>query len=85
VKNYEPVMSFGEDVAAMYDDHIRGDESATVALLEQLARGGPALGLCGRTRPYQPRRRGHQRAQHGPDGAEYPAWGGVGRQILGRV
>ena len=46
MKNYEPVMSFGEDVAAMYDDHLRGDESATVAVLEQLAGGGPRLELA---------------------------------------
>lgn len=46
MKNYEPVMSFGEDVAAMYDGHLRGDESATVACLEQLARGGPAPELA---------------------------------------
>src|SRR5712692_416415 len=40
-------MSFGEDVAGSYDDiACRGDELATVALLEQLARGGPALELA---------------------------------------
>ena len=38
--------SFGEDAAASYDDSPRGDEAATVALLEQLARGGPALELA---------------------------------------
>src|SRR4051812_34700142 len=40
---YEPVMSFGEEVAEVYDDVQRGDESETVAFLEQLAGGGPAL------------------------------------------
>ena len=39
-------MSFGEDVAARYDDVERGDESAAVAFLEQLAGGGPALELA---------------------------------------
>jgi hypothetical protein len=39
VKNYEPAMSFGADVAQRYDDAPRGDEQAAVALLEQLAGG----------------------------------------------
>ncbi len=44
---YKPVMSFGKDVAEVYDDVAqRGDEMATVAFLEQLARGGPALELA---------------------------------------
>jgi len=46
VKNYEPAMSFGADVAERYDDAPRGDESAAVAFLEQLAGGGPALELA---------------------------------------
>src|SRR5438046_10523991 len=46
MKGYEPVMSFGEDVAQMYRDVQRGDELATVAFLEQLAGGGPALELA---------------------------------------
>ena len=47
MENYEPAMSFGEDVAEIYDDVAqRGDEMATVAFLEQLARGGPALELA---------------------------------------
>jgi SAM-dependent methyltransferase len=47
MENYEPAMSFGEHVAEGYDDiACRGDEVATVALLEQLARGGPALELA---------------------------------------
>jgi hypothetical protein len=47
MEKYEPVMSFDEDVAEIYDDLARrGDEMATVAFLEQLARGGPALELA---------------------------------------
>lgn len=47
MKRYTPVMSFDEATAAVYDDHVqRGDEQATVAFLEQLARGGPALELA---------------------------------------
>jgi len=53
VKNYEPVMSFGPEVAEVYDDvqHFsktpsRSHLGATVALLENLARGGPALELA---------------------------------------
>jgi len=37
---------FGERVAEIYDDFPSGDTSATVAFLEQLARGGPALELA---------------------------------------
>jgi SAM-dependent methyltransferase len=37
---------FGERVAEIYDDLPSGDTSATVAFLEQLARGGPALELA---------------------------------------
>ena len=44
---YTPVMSFGDDAAESYDEFSRrGDEVATVAFLEQLARGGPALELA---------------------------------------
>jgi hypothetical protein len=44
---YQPVMSFGDDAAESYDEFSRrGDEVATVAFLEQLARGGPALELA---------------------------------------
>jgi SAM-dependent methyltransferase len=39
-------MSFGEDIAQMYRDVQRGDESAAVAFLEQLAGTGPALELA---------------------------------------
>ncbi len=46
MKNYEPAMSFGEDAAGRYDAKPRGDEAATIAFLEQIARGGPALELA---------------------------------------
>ncbi|MCH8850238.1 MAG: class I SAM-dependent methyltransferase [Chloroflexi bacterium] len=46
MKNYEPVMSFGEDVAEMYGAVQRGDEAAAVAFLAELAGGGPALELA---------------------------------------
>src|SRR5215207_11587116 len=46
VKDYEPIMSFGEDVAKMYDDVQRGDEITAVAFLEKLAGSGPALELA---------------------------------------
>jgi SAM-dependent methyltransferase len=46
MKDYEPVLSFGEVDAATYDDFLRGDEEATVAFLERLARDGPALELA---------------------------------------
>jgi methyltransferase family protein len=38
--------SFDEAAAAVYDDEQREDESSTVALLSELARGGPALELA---------------------------------------
>lgn len=40
------MQSFGEDVAAHYDDDLRGDEAETVACLEELAKGGPVLELA---------------------------------------
>jgi SAM-dependent methyltransferase len=46
MENYEPVMSFDEDVAARDIHFVRGDEAVAVAFLEQLARGGPALELA---------------------------------------
>jgi SAM-dependent methyltransferase len=46
MKGYEPIMSFGADVAAMYRDLQRGDELAAVAFLEQLAGRGPVLELA---------------------------------------
>ena len=45
MENYEPAM-FGEHFAEIYDDSRRGDELATVAFLERLARGGAALELA---------------------------------------
>jgi hypothetical protein len=47
MKGYQPIMTFGEDNAEIYDDlAVRGDEEATVAFLEELAGGGPALELA---------------------------------------
>jgi SAM-dependent methyltransferase len=46
MKGYEPIMSFGDDVAGMYRDTQRGDEVAAVAFLEGLAGRGPALELA---------------------------------------
>jgi SAM-dependent methyltransferase len=47
MRDYEPAMSFGEDVAEIYDDEEqRGDEEQTVRFLAQLAGGGPALELA---------------------------------------
>jgi SAM-dependent methyltransferase len=44
---YEPMTTFGTDAAEHYDAlSVRGDEAATIAFLEQLARGGPALELA---------------------------------------
>lgn len=45
--NFDPAGSFGKDVAQSYDEmSVRGDETETVAFLEELARGGPALELA---------------------------------------
>lgn len=46
MKDYDPTMSFGEDVAAAYDDEPRGDEEAAVAFLERQNGGGRALELA---------------------------------------
>jgi SAM-dependent methyltransferase len=46
MENYEPSMSFGDEAAATYEDHLRGDEEETVAFLERLAGGGSALELA---------------------------------------
>ncbi len=47
MRDYEPAMSFDGESAARYDaGHVRGDEAATVAFLEQLAGGGRALELA---------------------------------------
>jgi SAM-dependent methyltransferase len=43
---FDPRASFGERVAAAYDDVPRGDEDAAVARLAQLAGDGPALELA---------------------------------------
>ena len=47
MENYKPTMSFDKAAAEVYDDvSQRGDEMETVAFLEQLVRGGPALELA---------------------------------------
>jgi len=46
MKDYLPLDSFGAEGAADYDDTLRGDEPHTVALLAELAGGGPALELA---------------------------------------
>jgi hypothetical protein len=46
VKGYQPMDSFDEAAADIYDAEPRGDEVSTVALLGELARGGPALELA---------------------------------------
>ena len=43
---YEPIMSFGEEAAASYDDEERGDETETVDFLARLAAGAPTLELA---------------------------------------
>ena len=44
--NYDPMTSFGEGAAEIYDQDQRADTLATVAFLERLANGGPALELA---------------------------------------
>lgn len=47
MEGYEPITSFGEEMAEIYDETSqRGDESATVSFLELLAHDGPALELA---------------------------------------
>ncbi|HEY5698777.1 MAG TPA: class I SAM-dependent methyltransferase, partial [Acidimicrobiales bacterium] len=47
MKDYEPVMSFGEDTASVYDEgEVRGDEAETIAFLADLAGDGPVLELA---------------------------------------
>ena len=46
MKNYKPAMSFENDVAGWYGDHLRGDEDAAVAFLGDLAGGDSALELA---------------------------------------
>ncbi|MBK8618875.1 MAG: class I SAM-dependent methyltransferase [Anaerolineales bacterium] len=43
MKDFDPATSFGEDVAARYDDDLRGDEDAAASFLSVLAQGRPAL------------------------------------------
>ena len=43
---FDPATSFGPAVAARYDDHLRGDESAAASFLHDLAAGGRALELA---------------------------------------
>jgi SAM-dependent methyltransferase len=46
MKGYRPMDSFDESTADVYDAEPRGDEISTVALLDELARGCPALELA---------------------------------------
>ena len=46
MKGYQPAMSFGEDYARRDLDFQRGDETAAVAFLEQLAGSGSVLELA---------------------------------------
>jgi SAM-dependent methyltransferase len=46
VRDFDPMTSFGADVAATYDDEPRGDEAQTVDCLEELAAGGSVLELA---------------------------------------
>ena len=46
MKNYKPIMSFGDDVSPWYRDVRRGDEDDAVAFLADLAGDGPALELA---------------------------------------
>lgn len=46
MENYDPIMSFGPDVAGMYRTVQRGDEVDAVAFLAELAGAGPALELA---------------------------------------
>ena len=43
---FDPLQSFGPEVAASYDDSLRGDEDETVAFLADLAGSRPALELA---------------------------------------
>ena len=43
---FDPMNSFGPDVAAEYDDHLRGDEDAAADFLAALAGDGRALELA---------------------------------------
>jgi hypothetical protein len=46
MKDYEPIMSFGEDVAKNYNDINRGDEDEAVEFLAKLSGKGPSLELA---------------------------------------
>ena len=46
MKDYQPAMSFGPEVAAGDPHRLRGDEDDTVAFLRDLAGDGPALELA---------------------------------------
>ena len=46
VQDYDPRVSFGEEVAAIYDDAPRGDEADAVRFLSRLAGDGRALELA---------------------------------------
>lgn len=46
VEDYEPVMSFGQDMADIYDAVPRGDEVEAVSFLAHLAGDGPVLELA---------------------------------------
>jgi len=46
VQDYDPTVSFGEEVAAIYDDAPRGDEADAVRFLSRLAGDGRALELA---------------------------------------
>ena len=46
MEGFDPLTIFGPERAGLYDAALRGDEDATVAFLERLARGGPALELA---------------------------------------
>ena len=46
MQGYDPMTSFGEDTAEIYDDEPRGDEADAVAFLADVAGGGPALELA---------------------------------------
>jgi SAM-dependent methyltransferase len=43
VQGFDPLQSFGPDVAARYDEDARGDEPETVGFLAELAGDGPVL------------------------------------------
>ena len=46
MKDYQPMDSFDENSAAIYDDVPRGDEAAATRFLAERAGGGPALELA---------------------------------------